>query len=503
LRNLPREEQLSKVLDFVDRIDEISQKKTALEFLHLPPQLADENAATLHKILADLKAALTPWSQAQVEEATKAAFAWIIFENELDDLSNTVGAVFVPALNDALNATNDFLAANDKVISSDLKTWFSEAAADAKSFYDALKWVADGLDAITRNQKDFGEWMGKNIRGPLGQMFKPDTSPLPPGVLQPGQHPAIQGAPPPGLYHPASFKILGGQDLREGVSSSASEAIEVIAQGVRKGVFDGLTDFSQSMGGGAGGGGAGGLMNASYEIGGGGRNGPGGGSGGIDLDKIRALDVGIGGSAQQTALARESYNYWRSQGLSREAALASVGNERGENVLGSHTPGDHGTAFGGFQWHMDRVRAILAATGIDVRTASHLDQLRAARWEAENGPGGGHIWAALKAAKDRRTATWLWVHGFERSGNQVGDFGRRLGYSNAYDRLLGPQSLLDSARKSGVLAQPGASKVAGEASLRIKLAAGLAPDGGVKTRGDLFREIHIDRGGVPYADTMA
>jgi len=34
---------------------------------------------------------------------------------------------------------------------------------------------------------------------------------------------------------------------------------------------------------------------------------------------------------------------------------------------------------------MDRVNKILAATGIDVRTASHLDQLKAAKWEGEHG----------------------------------------------------------------------------------------------------------------------
>ena len=45
-------------------------------------------------------------------------------------------------------------------------------------------------------------------------------------------------------------------------------------------------------------------------------------------------------------------------------------------------------------------------------------------------------------------------------------------------------------------------KVTGEASLRIKLASGLVPDGGAKNKGSLFKEIRMDRAPVPLASTM-
>jgi hypothetical protein len=45
-------------------------------------------------------------------------------------------------------------------------------------------------------------------------------------------------------------------------------------------------------------------------------------------------------------------------------------------------------------------------------------------------------------------------------------------------------------------------KIEGEASLRIKLASGLVPDGGVKNKGSLFREIRMDRAPLPLASTM-
>jgi muramidase (phage lysozyme) len=45
-------------------------------------------------------------------------------------------------------------------------------------------------------------------------------------------------------------------------------------------------------------------------------------------------------------------------------------------------------------------------------------------------------------------------------------------------------------------------KVIGEASLRIKLASGLVPDGGAKNKGSLFKEIRLDRAPQPLASTM-
>lgn len=550
-KDLPRDEQLTRLIDRIKEIRNVSQQRTALRIFNLPEEFANETTDAIHKMEAMNKRVLTPLTPAQVNQGVEAARGWQELRLRLEDVATTIGSDFVPEFNQAVKAVNELIAADKGLISDDVKTWFSELETGAKTFYNSLKPIADTLNAIkdwkppvlfdlpkwwAGAQKEGADRFGHNPDGSI-KVAPPDHS-IPDDLRQKREQ--LQRLNPGG-FHPtafhrldgqdlrdfirrpgngdqgglqnAAFQVVGGQDLHGGVSSSASEAIEIIAQGVRKGVFDGLTDFSQSMGGGSGGSG---LMNASYEIGGGrGGGSRGGGSGGVDLDKIRALDVGIGGDARQNALAKESYDFWRAQGLSREAALASVGNERGENPLGSHAVGDRGTAFGGFQWHMDRVREILAGTGIDVRTASHIDQLRAARWEAEHGSMGGHIWAQLKNAKDRRAALWAWVHGFERSGNQVGDFARRGGYANAYGRLIpdaaaktgdgtGPQSLLDAARRSHVLAGAGTSStLAGDVSLKIAL-DGFGPSGGGPRRsGNLFKEIAMDRGGIPYADTSA
>jgi hypothetical protein len=52
------------------------------------------------------------------------------------------------------------------------------------------------------------------------------------------------------------------------------------------------------------------------------------------------------------------------------------------------------------------------------------------------------------------------------------------------------------------MAQALKHEITGSASLHVKLAAGLAPASGVKTKGDLFKEIRMDRAPLPLASTM-
>ena len=62
-----------------------------------------------------------------------------------------------------------------------------------------------------------------------------------------------------------------------------------------------------------------------------------------------------------------------------------------------------------------------------------------------------------------------------------------------------PGSLLRAAdqRQAAALKH----EITGSASLHVKLAAGLAPVSGVKTKGDLFREVRLDRAPLALAST--
>ena len=158
-----------------------------------------------------------------------------------------------------------------------------------------------------------------------------------------------------------------------------------------------------------------------------------GGSGGAPAG-IRARGAGGAPTGNEAELAKQGYAYWRSQGLSHDQALSVLGNQRGENALGSLN--DAGGS-GQFQWDARRRAQILAGTGIDVHNAGFLDQQKAARWEMENSPDAiNRVWNQLKGAKSKEDAVWTMVHGYERSLNQGSDAAIRLGYADRYGKLI-------------------------------------------------------------------
>jgi hypothetical protein len=149
---------------------------------------------------------------------------------------------------------------------------------------------------------------------------------------------------------------------------------------------------------------------------------------------IRARGAGGTPTGNEAALAKQGYDYWRGQGLSHDQALSVLGNQRGENPLGSLN--DAGGS-GQFQWDARRRAQILAATGIDVHNAGFLDQQKAARWEMENSPDAiNRVWNQLKGTKSKEDAVWTMVHGYERSLNQGSDAAIRLGYADRYGKII-------------------------------------------------------------------
>jgi hypothetical protein len=133
----------------------------------------------------------------------------------------------------------------------------------------------------------------------------------------------------------------------------------------------------------------------------------------------------MGGSGNAEG-ARESYTFWRLKGLSHEAAAGLVGMEEGESQFNPNARGDGRQAHGAFQHHPDRRRAIMKALGIDISTASHADQLRAAHWEFEGGDAtAAKAWAAIKAAKTAGEAAALGVKFFERPADIPGESASR------------------------------------------------------------------------------
>ena len=137
---------------------------------------------------------------------------------------------------------------------------------------------------------------------------------------------------------------------------------------------------------------------------------------------------------QQSENALRSYRFWRSKGLSREAALAMVGNEQGESNFNPNAVGDGGLAGGPFQHHRDRRNAILAATGIDMwdNNTSHEKKLEGAYWELtqSNDTGARKAWRKMMDANSVDEAVAAAVYDFERPRNKARDTAIRT--DNAY-----------------------------------------------------------------------
>jgi hypothetical protein len=131
------------------------------------------------------------------------------------------------------------------------------------------------------------------------------------------------------------------------------------------------------------------------------------------------------------ALAREAYDFWRANGLSRQAALGVVANEDVESAgFKIHAPGDYNPrtgkyeARGAFQWHEDRRDAILKATGIDVwsNKTTHRQMLEAALWELKHSKDtqARKAWDMLQHAATEKEAAAAFSSYFERPADKYG-----------------------------------------------------------------------------------
>jgi Phage tail lysozyme len=106
--------------------------------------------------------------------------------------------------------------------------------------------------------------------------------------------------------------------------------------------------------------------------------------------------------------------------------------ERGESDFSPNAVGDSGKSVGSFQWDATRRAAIQRATGIDVSTAPHDDQLKAEDWESQHGDAGAQQFRKnLMQPGSIESYVRSGVGDFERSGSQGRDYNKRLPYARS------------------------------------------------------------------------
>lgn len=110
-------------------------------------------------------------------------------------------------------------------------------------------------------------------------------------------------------------------------------------------------------------------------------------------------------------LIAESFLYWISVGMTRACAAGMCAQEYAESTSNAKIIGDHGHAFGLFQYHKDRADAIKKGCGIDIcALPPHSDQLRGAWWELQHveKKACAHIMAATTAYQAGHDAARYW-----------------------------------------------------------------------------------------------
>ena len=149
------------------------------------------------------------------------------------------------------------------------------------------------------------------------------------------------------------------------------------------------------------------------------------------VDPANGASVAPKGSAAKMAAAREAYDFWRSKGLSHEAAAGLVANEEAESSFNPAARGDGGRAHGLFQHHPDRRAAILAGTGIDMSTADARQQREAAYWEMTKGQER-KTWNMLQGVTSAGEAGAIVSREYERPADRAGEASKRAAAANGW-----------------------------------------------------------------------
>src|SRR3954470_5100487 len=148
---------------------------------------------------------------------------------------------------------------------------------------------------------------------------------------------------------------------------------------------------------------------------------------------LRKVMGAAGKSYDPEARALETYRTLRGLGYTHAQSSAWVGNEKAETSFDPDAIGDHDQAFDPAQHHMDRIDHIREHTGIEMRTASHVDQWRAIDWECQYGIGYRHVKEHIQAqGDDVGKIIEVIVGEFEHSSNQPRDIRRRTKYAREF-----------------------------------------------------------------------
>jgi hypothetical protein len=182
-----------------------------------------------------------------------------------------------------------------------------------------------------------------------------------------------------------------------------------------------------------------------------------------DYKDSGGFSSGIKSGADTDKAAKQAWDFWKSKGMSDQAAAGMVAQEESESGFDPGQRGDGGTAHGSFQWHKDRRDKIFKGTGINVSNEHDPNKQReAAYWELTHGDettAGGH----LAGASSYRQGGEIGSREFERPGlteaarareaARRGDIAEQRGkqFSGSAPSILTPSAAPAPAPNNGTL----------------------------------------------------
>ncbi len=153
--------------------------------------------------------------------------------------------------------------------------------------------------------------------------------------------------------------------------------------------------------------------------------------------------VFTGSTKAEQAAARQAVSYFKSQGYTQAQAIGLAANIQAESSYNPHPPqtafnkGHYGIA----QWDATRRAQILAGTGIDVKTATYAQQLKAMAWELKHtqAPAGAALMKSRTAAGAAATVRQF----YEKPGGKgpTADRPRMIIANRIQERLTGSTPL--------------------------------------------------------------
>lgn len=146
-----------------------------------------------------------------------------------------------------------------------------------------------------------------------------------------------------------------------------------------------------------------------------------------------------GAAVNQQQSAHEAYDFWTGKGFSPAGAASMVAMEQGESGFNPGARGDGGSAHGLFQHHADRRARILAATGIDMSTASAADQREGLYQEMARGLDrqSGMVFNGIRTASNVGLGVAAGVNGVERPADRAGETAKRSAIAQDWLNRLG------------------------------------------------------------------